>query len=86
MYYYPKNLTSETILLKYWNGANITVMLILFIISVLFFVFMRIFIFFIAFLTYSILTARLYNNYSLSRIITLYVKFLITDILIYKWR
>lgn len=86
MYYYPKNLTSETILFNHWNGKNAAVMLILFIAAVLAFLFLRVFWVALVFLSYAILTARLYNGYSLSRLIVLYIKFFITDILIFKWR
>lgn len=85
-YYYPNNLSSQTLFAKYWTGKDLTVILTLFVLAVLNVIVFSGFWLFICLLIYAFFSAKIANGYSITKLLVLYIKFLFTDILVYFWR
>ena len=85
-YYYPNNLASKPLFAKYWNLTDLVVIAVLFVFSVLnVIVFGKLWLF-IPLALYVMFSAKIANNYSLTKLAILYSRFLLTDILVYYWR
>lgn len=85
-YYYPENLQAESLFARYWNWKDLIVLIALLILGLLFFIFLHIWIIFVVLFIYAFASAKFYDNYSISKLARLYIRFLITDTLIFKWR
>lgn len=85
-YFYPNNLSSQSLFAKYWTGKDLAVILALFVLSVLSVIVFGKFGLFVILLLYALFSAKIANGYSLTKLAILYVRFLLTDILIYYWR
>lgn len=85
-YYYPDNLAGQNLFANFWNGKDMAILSGLFVLSVLAVVAFSFFYLFLVLFAYAILSAKIANGYSITRVAILYIRFLITDILLYKWR
>lgn len=85
-FYYPDNLQAENLFAKYWNIKDLAILLALFIVTIIMFLFFQIWLFGVIFIFYGIVSAKLVDNYSMARLTKLYIRFLVTDVLILKWR
>ncbi len=85
-YFYPNNLASRPLFVKYWNLTDLVIIAVLFILSVLnVIVFGKLWLFILLAL-YVMFSAKIVNNSSLTKLAILYGRFLLTDILVYYWR
>ena len=85
-FFYPDNLQAENLFAKYWNVKDLGILLAIFIIAIFMFLFFQIWLFGVLFIFYGIVSAKLVDGYSISKLAKLYIRFLITDVLILKWR
>lgn len=85
-YYYPDNMAQQALFATYWNGKDLAVLIAIFVLSVLLLVAFSTFWGFLFFLLYAMFSAKIANGYSITKLAVLYIRFLITDILIYYWR
>ncbi len=85
-FFYPDNLQAENLFAKYWNGKDLVILLAIFIVTIVMFLFFQIWLFGVLFIFYGIVSAKLVDGYSISKLAKLYIRFLITDVLILKWR
>lgn len=85
-YYYPDNMQAESLFARFWNGKDFLVIIALLVFALLFVIFLHIWILFAVLFIYAFASAKLYENYSISKLAKLYIRFLITDTLIFKWR
>lgn len=85
-YYYPDNMAEEAMFGQYWNGKDMVVLVVLFVIAILCVVAFSNFFSFIPLLIYAMFSAKIANGYSITKLGVLYIRFLITDTLIYHWR
>ncbi len=85
-FYYPDNLQAENLFARYWNIKDLFILLAIFVISIILFIFLHIWFTFVILVCYGIISAKLYDSYSIAKLALLYIRFLITDTLVYKWR
>lgn len=85
-YYYPDDLAADTLLFNAWNLRDVGILFGLFVISILLVVFVQVWQFFIIFMLYGFLSAKIANGYSIAKLGILYIRFLITDQLLFYWR
>lgn len=85
-YYYPENLDTKSALLKYWTNRDLGVCAGLLFLSMVLFIFGRIWLCFFAVIIYGFLSMRINYQYSVIKLITLYMRYLFIDELIIKWR
>lgn len=85
-YYYPDNLQAESLFARYWNWKDLFVIISLLVLGLLLLIFLHIWILFVVLIIYGVVSAKFYENYSISKLARLYIRFLITDTLIFKWR
>lgn len=85
-YYYPDNLQAESLFARYWNWKDLLVIIALLVLGLLLLIFLHIWILFVVLIIYGVASAKFYENYSISKLARLYIRFLITDTLIFKWR
>lgn len=84
-FYYPDNLTAENLFL-FWNLKDSLIILGLLILSIVSLCFLHIWAFAAFLVFYAIISAKIDNGYSISKVAVLYIRFYITDNLILKWR
>lgn len=85
-YYYPNNLAYKALFAKYWTGRDLAIIFALFVLAILSVVVFHNAWLFIALLTYGLFSAKITNGYSLTKLGVLYIRYLLTDVLIYYWR
>lgn len=85
-YYYPNNLGQRHLFAHIWTITDLVVISLLFIFSALTVIISGNFLSFISVLVYGFFSAKFINGDSITKFIVLYVKFLLTDILIFYWR
>lgn len=85
-YYYPDNMASQALIANLWNGRDMAIITGLFVFCILTVIVFSSFIPFILLFAYAIASAKFANGYSITKIAVLYIRFLITDVLIYHWR
>lgn len=84
-FYYPDNLTAESLFL-FWNLKDFLIIILLFALSIIFFTFLQIWFFAAILVFYAIISAKIVDGYSISKLAVLYIRFFLTDTLILKWR
>lgn len=84
-FYYPDNLTAVK-LYKYWTGLDLAIILALFVVSIFFILALGIWFFLLITGGYALVSARFFDNYSLTKLSILGIRFFFTDILVLKWR
>lgn len=85
-YYYPDNLTANPIILKFWSLKDIVIFGAIMVLSMLLVLLMQVWMTFIFAVIYGFLSMKFFNGYSIAKYFVFYVRYLITDDLILKWR
>ncbi len=84
-FYYPENLQEKTIWFL-WNIKDYAVMAGILVASIFSVLLTHTFLMFSLLVLYAFFTAKIKNGYSITKLLVLYGRFLITDKLIFKWR
>ena len=85
-YYYPDNLTANSVFMKYWTIKDIAIIFSVVLLSMFLMITMQVWLTFILAIIYAFMSMKIANGYSISKLIILYVRYLFTDELIIKWR
>ncbi len=86
IYYYPNNLAEKPLIAKYWSITDLCVIAVLFTLSILSLMVFGNGFMFIVMALYMLFSAKLADNGSLTKQAILYIRYLLTDILIFYWR
>lgn len=86
-YYYPNNLAEKYLFANLWTSKDLIVIFSIFVAAIL-----NVIVFkggiwlFVALVAYTLFSAKIASGYSLTKLGVLYIKYLITDVLVYYWR
>lgn len=85
-YYYPDNLLAQTLILGLWSFKDLSISFGLFAVNLLLVIYAHVFIWVSLIVVYVFCSARFVRGYSIVKMAILYIRFLITDKLIFFWR
>lgn len=86
VFYYPQNLSAQLLIANMWSLKDMSIMAALLIFSILIFLFTQTLVAFSLIILYGFFTLRVNGNYSIAKLMKLYIRYLFTDILFFKWR
>lgn len=85
-YYYPESLAAKTVVGNFWIPRDIVIMAAIFVFNILLFITLNFYFGFLALLIYAFLSMRISRGYSIAKLALLYIRFFITDQLVFFWR
>lgn len=85
-YFYPDNLLAPTLILNLWSFKDLGIIFGLVTLNLLLVIYAHVFIWISLIAVYGFCSARIVSGYSIVKMAILYIRFLITDKLEFKWR
>lgn len=86
VFYYPQNLSAQLLIANMWSLKDMSIMAGILVFSILIFLFTKTIITFSLIIIYGFFTLRINGNYSIAKLMILYIRYLFTDVLFFKWR